>query len=111
HSRSPYDSRDTLRPVTNTLSVHDALPILNDPPVATDDKATVAEDGVLKGTSVLANDSDLHGGAPSENNTPLTAQLGGDGAAPGTLPLNPHGNSTHHPAARCNAPVSLTHPP
>jgi hypothetical protein len=42
---------------------------VNDAPVVTDDSASVTEDGTLSGSSVLSNDSDLHSGAPGENNT------------------------------------------
>jgi len=40
-------------------------------PASADDAYTLNEDETLIGPSVLANDSDLHGGAPEEDNTPL----------------------------------------
>ena len=48
---------------------------VNDPPVALGDEYNATEDTLLSASSVLENDSDLHNGAPSENNTPLTAEL------------------------------------
>ncbi|MCI0430596.1 MAG: Ig-like domain-containing protein, partial [Rhodospirillales bacterium] len=48
---------------TSTATVTITVTSVNDAPVAGNDSNSVAEDGVLSGASVLANDSDLHGGA------------------------------------------------
>ncbi|HTO85057.1 MAG TPA: Ig-like domain-containing protein, partial [Methylomirabilota bacterium] len=93
---------------SNTATVTITVTSVNDPPVANDDTGTVAEDGVLTGASVLANDSDLHGGAPNENNIPLTAQLVGD-VAHGTLTLNGDGTYTYTPDADYNGTDSFTY--
>jgi len=69
---------------------------VNDAPVVTDDSASVTEDGTLNGSSVLSNDSDLHSGAPGENNTPLTAVLD-IGPSHGTLSLGSSGTYTYTP--------------
>jgi VCBS repeat-containing protein len=69
---------------------------VNDAPVVTDDSASVTEDGTLSGSSVLSNDSDLHSGAPGENNTPLTAVLD-IGPSHGTLSLGSSGTYTYTP--------------
>ena len=49
------------------------------------------EDGSRNGTSVLDNDDDSLGGAPSENNTPLTAQLVSGPAYAASFTLNADG--------------------
>ena len=103
-----YKAVDSLGAASNTGTVTITVTSVNDPPVAADDAATVAEDNVLKGTSVLANDSDAHGGAPSENNTPLTAQLVGD-VAHGSLTLNADGTYTYTPDADYNGTDSFTY--
>jgi len=71
---------------------------VNDAPVVTDDAASVYEDGSLSGSSVLSNDSDLHSGAPGENNLPMTALLVAD-VSHGTLTLNSDGTYTYVPDA------------
>jgi len=74
--------------VTVTLTVT----TVNDAPVGADDHYSVAEDASLSGTTVLANDSDLHGGAPDENNIPFTARLVTE-VSHGVLALSPNGRS------------------
>ncbi len=103
-----YNAVDSLGGVSNTATVTLTVTSVNDPPVANDDTGTVVEDGALSGASVLANDSDLHGGAPLENNIPLTAQLVG-GVSHGTLVLNADGTYTYTPAADYNGTDSFTY--
>jgi len=103
-----YQAVDQLGGVSNTATVTITVTSVNDAPVATDDSNSVAEDGVLSGASVLANDSDLHGGAPSENNTPLTAQLVND-VANGALTLNADGTYTYTPDPDFNGTDSFTY--
>jgi VCBS repeat-containing protein len=81
---------------------------VNDAPVVTDDSASVTEDGTLNGSSVLANDSDLHSGAPGENNTPLTAVLVAD-VANGSLTLNMDGTYTYVPDSNYFGADSFTY--
>jgi len=76
--------------------------------VAVADARSTAEDTTLNGTTVLANDSDVHGGAPSENNVPLTAELAAD-VQHGTLTLNTDGTFTYTPAADFNGTDSFTY--
>ena len=57
----------------------------------------VDEGASLTAESVLANDSDLHGGAPNENNVPLTALL--VGPAPAGLTFNTDGTFVYTPPA------------
>src|SRR4029450_7672207 len=96
-----YRAVDSLTGASNVATVTITVTSVNDAPVAANDSSSVAEDGVLSGATVLANDSDLHGGAPSENNTPLTAALVSD-VADGTLTLNPDGTYTYTPDADFN---------
>ncbi|HZF35194.1 MAG TPA: Ig-like domain-containing protein [Candidatus Angelobacter sp.] len=103
-----YQAVDKLGGISNTATVTITVTSVNDVPVATDDSNSVAEDGVLSGASVLVNDSDAHGGAPSENNTPLTAQLVSD-VANGALTLNTDGTYTYTPDADFNGTDSFTY--
>jgi probable HAF family extracellular repeat protein len=48
---------------------------VNDSPISEPNNYAVDEDSLLVGTSVLGNDKDDHGGAPGENNLPLSAEL------------------------------------
>ena len=104
-----YRAKDSFDDVSALATVTITVTSVNDAPVATGDSASVAEDGVLNGTSVLGNDSDSHGGAPSESNTPLTAELGTD-VAHGTLVLAADGTYTYTPAAQLQRP-GLVHVP
>ena len=104
-----YRAKDALDGLSVLATVTITVTSVNDAPVATGDSGTVAEDGTLNGTSVLGNDSDSHGGAPSEDNTPLTAELGTD-VAHGTLALNAaDGTYTYTPAANYNGADSFTY--
>ncbi len=88
-----------------TVTIH--VTSVNDVPVVTDDSASVAEDGHLNGTSVLGNDSDLHGFAPSEDN-PMTAVIGTT-TTHGALNLDPTGTYTYDPALDFNGTDSFTY--
>src|SRR4029079_10223908 len=73
-----YTATDSLGGISNTATVNLTVKSVNDAPVATDDAYTTDEDTaltVLAATGVLANDDDSHGGAPAENNTPLSAAV------------------------------------
>ena len=92
----------------NTVTVSITVDSVNDAPVASDDGATTTEDGVLNGSSVLTNDSDLHAGAPSENNVLLTAQVK-TGPTNGALILNADGTYTYTPDPDFNGVDSFTY--
>ena len=83
---------------TTTANFSITVNSVNDAPVVTDDSASVDEDGSLNGSSVLANDSDLHSGAPGENNIPLTAVLA-VGPVNGNVSLSSNGSYTYTPDA------------
>src|SRR4030095_4379668 len=103
-----YRAVDSLTGASNVATVTITVTSVNDAPVAVGDSSSVAEDGVLSGASVLANDSDLHGGAPSENNTPLTAVLVST-TANGVLAFNSDGTYTYTPNADFNGTDSFTY--
>ncbi|MFT5533442.1 MAG: VCBS repeat-containing protein [Burkholderiaceae bacterium] len=74
---------------------------VNDPPVAAPDSYTTAEDTLLVGTTVLANDTDVEG-------SPLTAALVTN-AEHGTVVMNANGTFTYTPNANYNGPDSFTY--
>src|SRR5262249_61900134 len=76
--------------------------------VAKDASAAAPRDRPSVPTRRSSDLSDLHGGAPGENNTPLTAQLVG-GVAHGSLTLNADGTYTYTPAADFNGTDSFTY--
>ena len=89
---------------SNTATVNITVNPVADPPVATDDSYTVAEDTPLSRTAangVLANDSDPDGGN-------LTATKLTD-PAHGTLAFNSDGSFTYTPNANFNGPDSFTY--
>ncbi|MCW3808180.1 Ig-like domain-containing protein, partial [Plebeiibacterium marinum] len=63
----------------------------NNAPVATDDVASVDEDSVLNGTTLLSNDSDPDGDELTINTTPVT------GPTNGSLVINADGTYTYTP--------------
>ncbi|MBL0047301.1 MAG: tandem-95 repeat protein [Bacteroidetes bacterium] len=69
---------------------------VNDAPLAVDDVASVNEDGILNGTTVLINDSDIEGDVLTVNTTPVTAPTNG------VLVLNANGTYTYTPNANFN---------
>lgn len=91
---------------TETASI--AVNPVNDPPVPADDAYSVDEDHTLSGGTVLANDSDLYGGAPDENDTPLTAQLVSN-VSHGDLTLNADGAFSYTPEANYNGEDAFTY--
>src|SRR4029450_13485658 len=103
-----YRAVDSLTGASNVATVTITVTSVNDAPVAANDSSSVAEDGVLSGASVLANDSDLHGGAPGENNTPLTAALVSTTSS-GLLVLTADGTDTSTPNADFNGTDSFTY--
>jgi len=58
---------------------------------------------------VLTNDSDLHGGAPGENNVPLTAQLVSPPSHAASFTLHADGSFDYTPAGDYNGPDSFTY--
>ncbi|MGH6934201.1 MAG: cadherin-like domain-containing protein, partial [Dongiaceae bacterium] len=96
-----YHAVDSLGATSNTVTVTINVTSVNDAPVATADNATVAEDGVLNGASVLANDTDAEG-------NPLTAVLDST-TSNGTLSFNPDGTYTYTPNANFNGADSFTY--
>jgi hypothetical protein len=90
---------------TATITVNS----VNDAPIAADDSYSTDEDVTLNGASVLANDSDLHGGAPNENNAPLTAQLVSGPANASFFTLNADGTFTYAPNSDFNGSDSFTY--
>jgi uncharacterized repeat protein (TIGR01451 family) len=105
-----YRVCDTSVPAAcNTATVSLTVSPVNDAPIAATDSYTVTEDTVLTATSVLANDSDAHGGAPSENNTPLTAQLVAGPAHAASFTLAANGTFVYTPTANFFGSDSFTY--
>jgi large repetitive protein len=101
---------DTSTPVAcDAATVALTIGSVNDVPAAASDSATLAEDTTLNGSSVLANDSDVHTGAPGENNTPLTAQLAGAPSHAASFTLNPNGTFVYTPTANFFGADSFTY--
>ncbi|WP_221797202.1 beta strand repeat-containing protein [Oceanobacter mangrovi] len=76
---------------------------VNDAPVAVNDSYRVDEDGVLNGSTVLANDSDLDGDSLAVNTTPVTD------VSNGTLVLNADGTFTYTPDANFHGTDSFVY--
>ncbi len=94
---------------TSTLTL--AMIPVNDPPVATDDTATTPEDTTLEG-NVLANDTDIDGGALSVtqfvvDGTTYTAGQTATIAGVGALTIGADGDATFVPAANYSGPVPI----
>lgn len=85
---------------SHTALVAITVTSVNDAPVTWFDVFSVNEDTLLTVTAsrrVLLNDSDLHGGAAAENNTPLTAALADAPAHAASFTLNPNGTFSYQP--------------
>ncbi|SDE12219.1 tandem-95 repeat protein, partial [Aquimonas voraii] len=83
---------------------------VNDAPVTAADSYSAVEDTPFTAsTSVLANDSDLQGGAPGENNLPMTAVLGTGPSNAASFTLNSDGTFSYTPAANFNGTDSFTY--
>ena len=86
---------------SNVATVTVTVSAVNDAPMAVDDSATVNEDAVLNGSTVLANDTDTDIDA-------LTAVLL-TGPSHGTLVFNSDGSYTYTPTANFNGTDSFTY--
>ncbi|MBI1373590.1 MAG: tandem-95 repeat protein, partial [Phycisphaera sp.] len=106
--RFTYRVTDSLGGVSDEAVVTITITGQNDPPIVVDDAYVVPEDGAIAGLSVLTNDSDHHGGAPGESNTPLTVQLV-SGPSHGVLVLDPSGVFSYTPDADFNGVDSFTY--
>ncbi|WP_075591654.1 tandem-95 repeat protein, partial [Labilibacter marinus] len=76
---------------------------VNDAPIATDDAASVDQEGVLNGGSLLTNDSDPEGGVLTINTVPVS------GPSNGVLVINPDGTYTYTPNTDFNGEDSFTY--
>jgi VCBS repeat-containing protein len=95
-----YTASDGTLQDTGTVSITVSA-VSNHAPVATDDAYSVAQDTVLNGSSVLANDSDPDGDA-------LTAAKASD-PAHGAVTVNTDGTFTYTPAAGYSGPDAFTY--
>jgi Ca2+-binding RTX toxin-like protein len=82
---------------------------INDAPVVVADSFVMDQGTTLNGSSVLANDSDYHDGAPSENNAPLVAQLVTGPGGAGLLTLNADGTFVFTPVAGFSGTATFTY--
>jgi VCBS repeat-containing protein len=108
-----YQAVDGLGAASEAATVSIAVTSVNDAPVAAGDSYSLAEDGTLvvdggESATVLGNDSDALGGAPDENNGPLTAELV-DGPSHGSLTFNTDGTFAYAPNANYNGEDSFTY--
>ncbi len=87
--------------ISNTATESVTVNPVNDAPVAVNDAGSTAEDTVLNGSSVLANDSDVDGDT-------LTAVFVA-GPSHGQLTLNTDGTYTYTPDANYNGADSFTY--
>ena len=85
--------------LTDTATVSVSVGAVNDPPVAVDDVATVAEDGSVT-IPVLANDSD-----PDGDPLTVTSATSPDG----TVTINPDGTLSFTPNPNFNGPTTITY--
>ena len=86
-----------------TATVNITVTSLNDAPLAVNDVATIGEDGILNGPSLLSNDSDPDGNILTISTTPVIAP------SHGTLTINANGTYTYIPAANYNGNDSFTY--
>jgi VCBS repeat-containing protein len=71
--------------------------------VAVNDAATISEDGILNGTSLLSNDTDPEANMLTIHTTPVA------GPSHGTLTINADGTYTYTPDANYNGSDSFTY--
>ncbi|MCC7510602.1 MAG: tandem-95 repeat protein [Planctomycetes bacterium] len=104
-----YEAFDGVLP-SAVATVTITISSVNDVPLAGNDTHGTNEDTILNvaAPGVLGNDSDAHGGAPSESNTPLTAVLVAD-VTNGTLTLNSDGSFSYTPDPDFNGPDGFTY--
>src|SRR5262249_52526638 len=101
---------DTSSPAAcDSATVALTISSVNDAPTAVGNTYMLAEDTTLNGSSVLANDSDAHAGAPGENNIPLTAQLAVGPAHAASFTLNANGTFVYTPTANFFGADSFTY--
>jgi VCBS repeat-containing protein len=83
---------------------------VNDVPVTTVESYSPVEDTPFTSPdSVLDNDSDFQGGAPGENNLPLTAVLDAGPSNAASFTLNPNGTFSYTPALNFNGADSFSY--
>ncbi|WP_418127723.1 Calx-beta domain-containing protein [Variovorax sp. KK3] len=109
----PYTAVGSDGKQGNSVITIAVIPV-NDPPVATDDRATVAEDTPLT-LDLLGNDRDIDGdvltivainGSPVSAGAPVSV-ADGAGHVVGTLTLNADRTVTFNPAANYHGPVEF----
>ena len=86
---------------TGTVTI--TVVAVNDAPNAVADIVNVNEDGVLNGTSLLANDSDIDGDLLAINTTPVSGPLHG------TVIINANGTYIYRPTADYNGSDTFTY--
>jgi large repetitive protein len=96
-----YTTTDGTGTANDTATVQIDVGAVNDAPVAHDDAATLVEDQVLTGSSVLGNDNDIDGGS-------LTATLV-TGPSSGSLVLSADGTYAYTPNANFNGVDTFTY--
>lgn len=85
------------------------VPPSNDAPLAAAETYSTAEDTPLTAGSVLDNDDDYHGGAPGEQNIPLTAQLVAGPSHAAAFALAANGTFTYTPATNFHGTDAFTY--
>ncbi|MCZ7644597.1 MAG: tandem-95 repeat protein [Planctomycetota bacterium] len=104
-----YRAKDALGLASAPVAVALTVNSINDAPAAASDAYELDEDTTLDAASVLSNDSDLHGGAPGENNTPLTAALAEGPSHAAAFTFNADGTFSYTPAANYHGPDGFTY--
>ncbi len=94
---------DGVPSACSTATVNLTVNAINDAPIAVADVATISEDGVLNGLSVLLNDSDPDGNLLTVSLIPVTPPSNG------VLTLNGNGTYTYTPFANYNGPDSFVY--
>ena len=89
--------------LTDVQAIAVTVTDVNEPPVAHNDVATIAEDGVLNGTNLLSNDTDPDGNVLTINTIPAS------GPTHGTLIINSNGTYSYTPDANYNGTDNFTY--